>query len=103
LFVLGPSSTRRRRASGLPRISSYSLFESPARLKKRNAPGRITGSVSTKCAQEVDYSKVAPDATETCPRTRVHRDNGRACRGAIGQRKRRGREAVFCGVSPDQT
>ena len=31
--------------------------------EKQNAPGRITESVSSKCAQEVDYSKIAPDAS----------------------------------------
>lgn len=31
--------------------------------EKQNAPGRITGSVSTNCGQEVDYSKIAPDAS----------------------------------------
>jgi hypothetical protein len=31
--------------------------------EKQNAPGRITGSVSTNCAQEVYYSRIAPDAS----------------------------------------
>jgi hypothetical protein len=31
--------------------------------EKQNAPGRITGSVSTNCAQEADYSKTIPDAS----------------------------------------
>jgi len=31
--------------------------------EKQNAPGRITGSVSTNCAQEVDYNKTVPDAS----------------------------------------
>jgi hypothetical protein len=31
--------------------------------EKQNAPGRITGSVSTNCAQEVDYCKIVPDAS----------------------------------------
>jgi hypothetical protein len=38
----------------------------PARFpEKQNAPGRITGSVSTNCAREVDYSKITPD-TSAC-------------------------------------
>jgi hypothetical protein len=31
--------------------------------EKQNAPGRITGSVSTNCAREVDYSKIDPHAS----------------------------------------
>jgi hypothetical protein len=56
--------------------------------KKQNAPGRITGSVSTNCAQEVDYSKIAPDASVCHGRTLLGYlvDEGRQCAALTPER-----------------
>jgi hypothetical protein len=49
--------------------------------ENQNALGRITGSVSTNCAQQVDYSKVVPDASVCSGRTLLGFlvDLGRQC------------------------
>ena len=72
--------------------------------EKQNAPGRITGSVSTNCAQQVDYSKIAPDASVCRGRKLLGYlvDEGRQCAALTPERALIGvcanREAAICAI-----